>query len=296
MPNRTLLPRLVALGLLLILPACTRVVELDLPEGPRRLVVDARIERRNWGTPREQRIVLTTTDAVTGLGSTPAASGAVVRVNGQAGESYLFAERQPGTGEYIHPDFTPVIGRRYTLQIDYQGDRYRATSTLLPVAPIDSLYFVYEEAGIGSDAGYRAVIDYTDPAGINNFYFWELSVDGRRRAQIDPGTRFRILSDDRFYDGGRVLGYTPFDEEVLIPGQQVQIRQIALSEEAYRYYFVLLEQMTGGGNPFAAPPVSVRGNVVNLTTPSRVPLGYFIAAQSFGVAAVVPPPQVTSSR
>ncbi|MHB1327462.1 MAG: DUF4249 domain-containing protein [Gemmatimonadales bacterium] len=296
MPNRTLLPRLVALGLLLILPACTRVVELDLPEGPRRLVVDARIERRNWGTPREQRIVLTTTDAVTGLGSTPAASGAVVRVNGQAGESYLFAERQPGTGEYIHPDFTPVIGRRYTLQIDYQGDRYRATSTLLPVAPIDSLYFVYEEAGIGSDAGYRAVIDYTDPAGVNNFYFWELSVDGRRRAQIDPGTRFRILSDDRFYDGGRVLGYTPFDEEVLIPGQQVQIRQIALSEEAYRYYFVLLEQMTGGGNPFAAPPVSVRGNVVNLTTPSRVPLGYFIAAQSFGVAAVVPPPQVTSSR
>ncbi len=289
MPNRSRLSRLLALGILLILPACTRVVEIDLPEGPRRLVVDARIERRNWGTPREQRIVLTTTDAVTGFGSTPAAAGAVVRVIGASGENYLFVERQRGSGEYVHPDFLPVIGQRYTLQIDYQGDRYRAISTLLPVAPIDSLYFVYQEAGLGSDAGYRAVIDYTDPAGITNYYFWELSVDGRRRAQIDPGTRFRILSNDRFYDGGQVLGYTPFDDEVLSPGQQVQIRQIALSEEAYRYYFMLLEQMTGGGNPFAAPPVSVRGNVVNLTTPSRIPLGYFIATESFGAAAVVPP-------
>ncbi|MBX3146765.1 MAG: DUF4249 domain-containing protein [Gemmatimonadales bacterium] len=282
--------RLLALLALLALPGCTRVVELDLPEGPRRLVVDARIELRNWGNPGEQRIVLTTTDAVTGVGATPAATGAVVRVEGQPGESYLFTERQRGSGEYLHGSFTPVVGRRYTLLIDYQGDRYRATSTLLPVAPIEELYFVYQEASLGSEAGYRATIDYADPPGVNNFYFWELSVDGRRRAQIDPGTRFRILSADRFYDGGRIVGYTPFDEEVLLPGQHVQIRQVALSEDAYRYYFVLLEQMTGGGNPFAAPPVSVRGNVVNLTTPSRVPLGYFLAAESFGASAVVPPP------
>ncbi len=288
--------RWLALGAVVLSTGCTRVVELDLPEGPRRLVVDARIERRNWGNPREQRISLTTTGAVTGTGLTPAATGAVVRVFGLAGESYLFEERQRGTGEYVHPDFLPIVGRRYTLQIDYQGDRYRAMSTLLPVAPIEGLYFVHQEASIGSDAGYRAVIDYTDPAGISNYYFWELSVDGRRRAQIDPGTRFRILSDDRFYDGGRVAGYTPFDDEVLLPGQMVQIRQVALSEEAYRYYFVLLEQMTGGGNPFAAPPVSVRGNVVNLTTPSLVPLGYFLATESFGASAIVPPPGLSASR
>ena len=30
-----------------------------------------------------------------------------------------------------------------------------------------------------------------------------------------------------------------------------------------------------GGNPFVAPPATLKGNIVNLTNPDNYPLGYF---------------------
>jgi hypothetical protein len=157
------------------------------------------------------------------------------------------------------------------------------------VAPIDSLYFVFDDGGIGQgDAGFRAAIDYTDPPGVRNFYLWELYVDGVRRTKPDPGNRFRIISDDEFYDGGEVIGYQPFDEEVVEPGQSVRLRQLGLTQEGYRYYFALFEQTTGRGGPFSTPPASVRGNVANLTEPEHRALGYFLATTAVERTAVVP--------
>ncbi len=268
---------------------CTRVVDLDVAEGPTRLVVEGRIELRAGNGSGHQEIRLTTTDAFDRAGPAPAARGAVVTVNDGAGQVVSFPELATRPGVYAVDGFQPVVGRRYTLTIDYLGDRYQASHDLLPVAPIDSLYFVFEEEGIPQgDSGFRAVIDYTDPAGRDDYYLWELRVDDVPRIAVDPGNRFRIISEDRFYDGGRVIGYQPYDEEVVDPGQRVSVRQVALSESAFRYYFALFEQTTGGGGPFSAPPASVRGNVANLTDPSRVALGFFSAAQVAERVAVVP--------
>jgi hypothetical protein len=271
-------------GLALLLTGCTRVVDLDLPDGAIRLVVDARIEL----DAAEQRVVLTTTDAVGSVGAPPPARGAVVLVTDDAGGSFPFVE-SAAAGVYLNPDLVAAVGRRYTLTIDYQGDRYQAVQALVTVPSIDSLYFEYEEAGIAQgDSGFRAVIDYTDPPNVKNFYLWELYVDGERRVAVDPGNRFRVISDDEFYDGGVVVGYQPFDEEVVDPGQTVRLRQVGLSEEGYRYYFTLYEQTTARGGPFATPPASVRGNVANLTRPEQRALGFFLASAVAERIAVVP--------
>jgi len=86
-----------------------------------------------------------------------------------------------------------------------------------------------------------------------------------------------------------VIGYQPHDEEIVDPGQQVQVRQVSLAESAYRYYYTLFEQTTGSEGPFSVPPASVRGNITNLTNPDRFFLGYFLTAQVGERTAVVPP-------
>lgn len=280
---------ILVLPLLLAAAGCTRVVDIDVDQGPVRLVVEGRIELRTGNSTGHQEIRLTTTDVFDRAGPPPAARGAVVVVTDGAGGTFPFAEVAARPGVYAADGIHPVVGRRYTLTIDFQGDRYQATHELLPVAPIDSLYFEFEEEGLAQgDSGFRAVIDYTDPAGRDDYYLWELRVDGVPRIAVDPGNRFRIISEDRFYDGGRVVGYQPYDEEVVDPGQRVSVRQVALSETAFRYYFAIFEQTTGGGGPFSAPPASVRGNVANLTDPARVALGFFLAAQVAEREAVVP--------
>jgi hypothetical protein len=86
-----------------------------------------------------------------------------------------------------------------------------------------------------------------------------------------------------------VVGYQPFDEDVVDPGQVVLLRQVALSEEGFRYYQVLFEQTTTGGGPFSTPLASVRGNVANLTAPDHRALGFFFAGQVAERTATVPP-------
>ena len=259
---------------------CTRVVDLTVEQGPVRLVIEGRIELRDNDPVARQRIRLTTTDAYQSSAPPPPARGAVVRVADDAGRTFDFAESATEPGVYLHDGLVAVVGARYTLTIDYLGERYEGSHQLIAVPPIDSLYFVYREKGLAQgDSGFRALIDYADPAGTKNYYLWELLVDGKPRIKTDPGNQFRIISDDRFYDGGRVIGYQPYDEEVVEPGQLVTLRQVALSEGGFRYYTALFEQTTGGGGPFSTPPASVRGNVSNRTNQDHYPLGFFFSAQ-----------------
>jgi len=278
----------IALALLASLGAgCTRIVDLGLDDAPRQLVVEARLEA---GDTRQQ-VLLTTTDAFSRSGPLPKATGAVVTVTDDLGMLLPLPEISPGRYQADTPSHHIQAGRTYTLSILWEGEQYQATSPVVAGPTIDSLYLIFRSASLAvGDSGLRAVIDYTDPAGVENYYFWELFVDGERVVSNDPGNQWRVISRDRFYDGQKVVGYLPFDEEVVLPGQFIQLRQLAITEEAYRYYFAFYDQATGGGSPFSTPPASVRGNVQNLTRPEHRALGFFLAAEARWRTLVVPQP------
>lgn len=266
---------------------CTRVVDLGVDEGPVRLVIEGRVELIKGDQAGRQTIRLTTTDPFSSAGRPPIVTNASVSVADERGRIVPFAYSAEA-GAYVATGFIPRLGGRYTLSVLYQGERYTATDELRPVSPIDSLYFTYVEKTAVIDPGFRAVIDYADPPGQGNYYLWELIVNDSLRLSRDPGNRFRVISEDRFYDGGRVTAYQPFDEEIVDPGQRVLMRQLALSEASYRYYAALFDQATGGGSPFSTPPASVRGNAANLDNPARYPLGFFLAAEVSERRAIVP--------
>jgi len=275
-------------GLLLLTGACERVVGVTLDEGPKRLVVEARLERVKENINGRQRIRLTTTDAYFSGAIAPPARGAVVTVSDGSGTTVRFSESASEAGVYETNALTVQLGATYSLQIEFGGDRYIASETALSVAKIDSLYFTNGSGVVGSAPGLRATIDVVDPRGIKNFYLWDQFVDGRRLVFADTSFPSRAAASDELLDGRRIRAYQPYEGVVVKSGQQVLVRQIALSESMYRYYLALSEQAGNDGSPFGVPAASVRGNVENITNPSRRPLGYFMAAEVAEAARRVP--------
>jgi hypothetical protein len=267
---------LVPLTALLALSACERVVSVRLNEGEKRLVVQARIERVRNNVTGSQAIRLSQTNAYFDPSAPPPATGASVQVTDDQGTVVSFAESPPGV--YTTSALVGVVGRTYTLSIVLQGQRYEATEQLLPVAPIDTLYFGPPEQDFGGE-GLRATIDFREPGGVDNWYLWEQFVNGKRVLGPDSAFRAPVAASDLGLDGLHLVGFQPFGGMPVVAGQQVLVRQLALSERAYSYFVALGEQTANDGSPFAVPPSSVRGNVRNLTTPLRPALGYFIATE-----------------
>jgi hypothetical protein len=267
------------LALCVSLGACEKVVSLDLPEGTKQLVVEARLERVKGAPTGAQRITLTTTDAYFSNSAQPPARGATVKVVNDAGQAVVFTESPTEPGVYVTNGLIAEVGRAYTLQIDYQNERYDATETLQAVAAIDSLYFTAQSGNFGPKEGLRATIDFRDPASVRNFYLWDQFIDGKRLLYPDTNFRVRVTAPDDGLDGRRIRNFQPYEAVPVKSGASVLVRQVALSETVYRYFVALSDQSSNDGSPFAVPLSSVRSNIANRTNPSHRPLGYFMAAE-----------------
>lgn len=267
-----------ALPLLVGLTACERVVGLDVPEGPRRLVVEARLERVIGRVNGTQSILLSTTAPYFSEAAAPPATGAMVRVTDDAGVTVTFMESTPG--RYTTDQLTVRVGTTYRLEIDWDGQAYESTETAQSVAPIDSLYLEAPKPGrfSGTD-GVRATIDLVDPPGLGNFYLWDQFIDGVRVLGPDSTFKYRMVAMDDAVDGLTISGFQPYEGIDIPPGSTVLMRQVGLSERMYRYYFAFSDQVSADGSPFAVPPASIRGNISNLTDPARFPLGYFLVGE-----------------
>ena len=261
-----------------VLVGCERVVDIDVEEGPERLVVEGRVERHQDDPLITQSIRLSTTAPYFSNESTPSVSGAEVIVHDDEGGTYLFAESPSQAGMYENRDMRPEVGRTYTLEIDLEGESYRAVETLLPVAPIDSMYQQSEKVNYFEDGGIRVKIDYRDVPGREDYYLWEQFADGVLQAEPDPGNALNFVGSDELFDGEKVIGFEPNQEATVKPDQLVLVRQLSLSKRAFKYYFLLFEET--GKNPFFLTPASlIRGNIENLTNPQRYALGYFGASE-----------------
>jgi len=266
----------------LFLSACERVVEITVPDGPTRLVVEGRVEAVVGSASGRQQVILTTTTPYFSQAAAPPARGAQVSIADETGRVVPLLESATAPGHYITESLVARVGGRYTLRIKWQGDDYEAVDTLKPVPPIDSVYFAKRSfLGFGrpddEDTLPRITIDVQDPPGAGNYYLWDLYVDGQRVLVSDSVLRHRAIDTDQYFDGLRIRSYQSHPDTPIRPGQTVLLRQQSLSEQQYRFYRTLNDQMIGNGSPFSIPPTSVRGNVANRTRPEVRALGIFMA-------------------
>ena len=267
------------LGLVSLLSfSCQEVITIDLEEGPQRLVIEGRIEKDKETPSGYQAIRLSTTADYFINDVIPPASGAEVSIKDGQGNIYVLTESASEKGLYETNQLNAVIGEVYTITILYKGETYQGQETMLPVTAIDSIYQLFREENTFDEEGIRIGIDFSDPSEQVNYYYWEQYRNGRSLIQPNPGTKFSLVSSDELFNGQTIRGKLPNDELIYVAGDRAEVRQMALSEFAYKYYFAIFDQ-EGSRGALSTPPAAIRGNMENLTNPDNYPLGYFYATE-----------------
>jgi hypothetical protein len=246
--------------------SCEDVVDVDLDTANPKLVIDASLKWQKGETGNVQTIKLSTT---TDFYSTtiPPATGATVSVINLSSDIaiiYNFIETAPGT--YVCTNFNPIINNEYQLIVVYAGEIYKATSKLMPTPVIE-----FDEQtmipGFGGDEMVQVKFYFVDNGNEDNFY-----LVGAKNSNI-AYPEYGVITDE-FFQGNMMFGVYIDDE--LKAGDVIDYSLQGITEK-YSNYMNKLLSIAGsdGGSPFATPPATLRGNIVNQNNADNYPLGYF---------------------
>ncbi len=262
----------------LLFTACEDIIELNTPEGKRRLVVDGLLTDQ----PELQTVSLKYTAPYFSGEQTPAASGALVIVKENGSYADTLQETQAGIYQKA---FRGQAGNEYRLYIKtVNGEEYLShPQRLQPVPAIDSLYAEFNESRYSDESGYLLFLRTSDPEEVTNFYRWRLFINGA----LQQGTDNLYIASDKLVNGNSGLGLAFFRHR-LQQGDSARVEQLSVSGAAYDFMSLLKDQASGGSQ-FSTPPAPVRGNVVALSEEENFALGFFMVSAVSGKKITITP-------
>jgi hypothetical protein len=262
---------LLAFFSVLLLSGCETVVDLKLKDNPNLLVVNGTVTNAPGPYNVSLRNTMPYTLVQGQADDAQPVTNAIVRIIDDSGNSETLVEWSPGNYNTGNSSFQGQVGRSYRVDIvTKEGKHYESKSeTILPVTPIDSLYYEYYPF---DEVHYRIFIDFREPAGIKNYYRWKCFVDGRFQIPIH-------VDNDNFVDGQEIKGLEVGGWDEPVNGMLVEIQMSSLSRNAYNFWDIAGQQFTQVDNqPYDTPPVPLFGNVYNADNPKDQALGYFGAS------------------
>lgn len=249
--------------------ACEKVINVDIKDAPRRLVIAGVIT----DVAGDALVQLSQTNRVSEATVFNGVPGASVSIRDEAGSSWLLEETAPGI--YTNPSVKGTPGQTYHLQVSVDGEEITAASTMPLKVPLDSV-FVTSEFLVTESINVLNV-QYQDPAGVQNNYLFEYFKNG---AQQD----ISYIFDDDYTDGRpniQKLYYFPEeDSNKIVKGDTLLVNMFNIDRPTLKYWFSVFRSANGqSGQASPANPVS---NLVGNA------LGYF-SAQTRETRAIVAP-------
>ena len=247
----------------------TDVVDVEVQNGPERLVVEASLDWEKGTSGNVQTIRLRKSTPFFDTNTTTDVTGAsVVVTNEVSGASFVFVDQN--TGEYRTTNFQPVLGQSYSLRIEYDGEVYTAQETMTSVTDITN---VFQDRTDGFDDEVLEVhVVFTDPPEEGDNYLFRFQREGDLLPDLE-------VAEDEFVNGNEIDWWYEIDDddedlEPFEPGDVVAIEMYGISRPYYDYIKILIDQL-GGVGIFEATPVAVKGNCINETNPDNYAFGYF---------------------
>lgn len=249
----------------ILLSSCEDEIDVDLDEGASQLVVDAFLTNDS----SEQKIRITRTAPYFLNRPTEGVVGASVIVRGPNNLQINFQDE--GNGNYIYDaKLNPPIdstGFPYSLEFQYDGELYTATSVLSPVPNVDSMSFEFQKGELGSEEGYYTQFWARDFAGRKDYYWIKGFRNGEDITPDDPSDI--VLSEDAAFSGEGADGFIfirplrssiTSDDEPFKAGDLSSVELLSLNEDAYIFLAQVRTQANNGGL-FSTPPVNIRSNI-----------------------------------
>lgn len=278
--------------------ACQDVVDVDLDEGVRQVVVDA------WLTNdlSDQVIKLRRTSPYFDATASPAITGATVTVSNQTGAVFNFLDTD-NTGNYVweSTNFQNLgnVGSAFQLDIQIDGVNYQAFSVMNRVPVVDSIVMTFEEESLGQPEGYYGEFFAQDFEGPGDAYWIKTFKNGEF---LNKPSEMNIAFDASFTAGNGVDGTAfiapirgninrfpdsgddaidDFEQPPYVEGDSVLVEIHSLNLEAFFYMDEIRTQMTlGDATLFAEPPANVSTNIqtLNSDNPADQAVGFFNVA------------------
>ncbi|MBV1924670.1 MAG: DUF4249 domain-containing protein [Flavobacteriaceae bacterium] len=255
----------------ILFTSCTDVIDVDVSTAIPRLVIEASIDWEKGTQGNNQFIKLSTSNAYYDNNTVTDVTNALVKItNNTTGEVFNFEDQDNGL--YTINTFNPILHNFYTLEVQYEGETYLANEQLIPVVDISAIYQSTEDGF--DDEALEVYIDFTDPAGVDNYYFIKIQAEDNLLPVM-----FDIT--DEFTDGNLMSLYyereedSDINQEEFKAGDVVAISFHGVSETYSNYIQLLIEQYESVGDPFTSTPVVLRGNCTNPTHPENFAYGYF---------------------
>ncbi|MBT1709121.1 DUF4249 family protein [Fulvivirgaceae bacterium PWU5] len=247
-----------------LLNSCTDVIDVNVPNGGARLVVDASITWQKGILGETQTINLRESTAFFDNNPDVPVTGASVTVTKENdGSIFVFADQN--NGSYTATDFVPELNASYTLEILYNGNSYTATETLIAAPVINRIEQTIE--GSGGDTEIQLQVFFDDRVDVENYYLGEFIPSNL------PLPSLAVISDE-FTDGNE--NFIENDNENYVAGVTVGINVYGISQRYYDYLNILIQQSgSDEGGPFPTTPVQLKGNCTNVNNSNEEVLGYF---------------------
>ncbi len=278
------------LMMVLILQAgCETPIEIEYALPEPEVVVDGLITDQPG--PYEVRLTYTAAYALNADGNNRPVTGAQVIIEDDAGNAELLTEYNPGIYVTSIGGIQGVVGRTYVIRISLMNGKVIESypEKLLPVPPIDSIYYEFQPFSPNEIQGHRiyAVID--DPGETLNYYRWKWQgfyifymSDEMYNVIACFKKEFDInkinINSDHYIDGNVFHQPIALIEHFANDYYLIHVFQQSLTGDAYQFWDQVNEQGTQVGSIFDQIPSKIKGNCYYVGDLNESVYGYFGAS------------------
>lgn len=278
---------IICIGLLFL--GCEDVIEVDVPQTPSRLTIDALIRLDAGASFTTATIKANLTSSFFGeittaeLTSISIINPDYVPSSALDSQAIIFSEVAPGIYEGTKGTQFFTEGA-LQLVIEHDGQRYLAQTQYMPSASLLSLEQGDGTLFTGNET--EVEVSFTDDIERNDFYLVDL----------DFGDY--LVTEDEFYNG-QTFRFSYFYDDQVEEGSEINISLLGVDEPFYNYMNQLIVQSGGDQGPFQTPSATVRGNIINVTNIDNInsfdnvedtgnfALGYFAVCQTFTETIII---------
>ncbi len=246
-------------GLLIILQACEEATDWDYQTGDNgKLVVEAIITNQQ---DRQEIKLSRSFDDINGLADP--VTGAIVSINnGQINVPFIEESNSPGIYRIAQAG-AAQMGTTYELVIEWNDQRYTATSSMVQVFPFGNPSFASADDSIN-----MKLVSTPDLYSTIEQAMYEIDIDWSAISNELPNTAKQIFYTFKTIDVNEV--FKSQATKVKFPrGSRVIITKYGLNDDFAAYLRALVMETEWQGSPFDEAPSSLPTNI------SDGGLGYF---------------------
>ena len=208
-------------------------------------------------------------------------------------------------------DLNPGTGYKVEVETPDGSVLQSVFDTMVVCPPLDSVYYIAKDVPTTDPEVYRRSLQYyvdLQAEGYESHYFkWEVEetweyharhaleyyYDGEFHTVYPPDSSNMTCFVSGLFPEIYTVSTASFTQNIfprvplhLIDGKSsrlsvlysILVRQLAISKDAYNYWEQLRINSTQEGGLYEKQPLSIKGNIQNLTDPGSSVLGYFYAA------------------